>query len=135
MLLIIVLIVSIHNSTFATMGLSSYLPVVFFLLFGFAVFSIHVFSDNNGLFRLVEHSVETKALPGSGEPLRTVYTGIEPVDRLFSILTVFFIPVVDGSNPSLLLHSVAFTGAFGSAWVLVVLEAWRKGNSSNLFSL
>lgn len=117
------------------MGLASYLPLAFFLLFGFAVYSIHVFSDNNGLFRLVEHFADNKVLPGSGEPLRTVYTGVEPVDRLLSVLTVFFIPVVDGSNPSLFLHSVTFTGAFGSAWVLVVLEAWRKGNSSKLFSL
>jgi hypothetical protein len=117
------------------MGLASYLPVVFFLLSGFAGFAIFVFSENNGLFRLVEHFADNKVLPGSGEPLRTVYTGFEPVDRLLTTLTVFFIPVVDGSNTSLFLHSVTFTGAFGSAWVLVVLEAWRKGNSSNLFSL
>ncbi|KAH8689516.1 hypothetical protein BGW36DRAFT_390989 [Talaromyces proteolyticus] len=111
-----------------------YLPLALFLFSAYAGFAIFAFSDRNGTLKLVEHFGTSKVLPGSGEPLKTSFTGIEPIDRLLATLTVFFIPVVDGSNPSLLLHSVNFTGAFGSAWVLVVLEAWRKGNSGKLFS-
>ncbi|KAJ5652433.1 hypothetical protein N7507_009859 [Penicillium longicatenatum] len=44
------------------------------------------------------------------------------------ILTSFFYPAVDGQNATLLLHTVGFSGSFGSAWALVTMEAWRNGN-------
>ena len=112
-----------------------FLPLVFPLFSAYACFAIFGYASKTDLFRLVQYCVDNKILPGSGQPLRTAYTGIEAFDRLLTVLTIFFVPVVDGSNPSIVLHSITFSGAFGSAWILVVLEAWRRGNSEKWFSL
>ncbi|KAB8258589.1 hypothetical protein BDV32DRAFT_151213 [Aspergillus pseudonomiae] len=95
----------------------------------FALYAIFYYADINGLRALGEQCVASKTLPGTNEPLRTIYTGIEPIDHLLTTLTAFFWPTTDGSNPTLFLHSVAFSGTFGSAWVLITLEAWRQGNA------
>jgi hypothetical protein len=114
-----------------------YLALLFPLFSVYAGYAIHTLSGNNGTFDLIEEFGKQNVLSsGSGsETLKTSYTGIEAIDHLLTILTLFFAPVVDGSNASLVLHTVAFSGAFGSAWVLVVLESWRAGNSGNFFSL
>ncbi|KAE8152327.1 hypothetical protein BDV25DRAFT_138016 [Aspergillus avenaceus] len=96
------------------------------------LYTIFHYAQTNNLAELAKASIEAKHLPGTDIPLRTTYTGIEPVDHLLTILTVFFWPTTDGSNPSLLLHSIAFSGTFGSAWVLVTLEAWRRGNRGSI---
>lgn len=112
------------------------LSLLFPLLSAYAGYAIFAFSQQNGTFDLVEEVISKNPMLGSsGEPLRTTYVGIEPIDHLLTTLTTFFWPVVDGLNPSLLLHSVTFVGAFGSAWVLIVLESWRAGNSGKIFSL
>lgn len=72
---------------------------------------------------------------GSEGGLRTVYTGIDQVDRLLAVLTVFFWAVFDGSNPALTLHAVDFAGVFGAAWTLVMLEGWRRGNAWTIVAL
>lgn len=48
---------------------------------------------------------------------------------------VFFYPAVDGQNATLLLHTVGFSGSFGSAWALVTMEAWRSGNRWKIISV
>lgn len=105
------------------------------LLSVFALYAIFYFAEINGLHRLALEAIASKTLPGTKEPLRTVYTGIEPVDDLLAGLTVFFWPATDGSNPTLTLHSVAFSGAFGAAWTLVTLESWRRGNAWTIAAL
>ncbi|KAL5355590.1 hypothetical protein BJX96DRAFT_184200 [Aspergillus floccosus] len=102
------------------------------LLSASVLYCIFYYADVNGLRALGDKLVAAKTLPGVDAPLRTVYTGFEPVDHLLSVLTTFFWPTTDGSNPSLLLHSIAFSGTFGSAWILVCLEAWRRGNAWGL---
>lgn len=109
--------------------------VVLPCLSAFVFYAIFYFAEINGLHGLAVKSITSRTLPGANEPLRTDYTGIEILDRLLTVLTVFFWPAVDGSNPSLTLHSIAFAGTFGSAWILVVLEAWRQGNSWSLTAL
>lgn len=101
----------------------------------FVFYAIFYYADINGLRALGEQYIASGALPGTNEPLRTIYTGVEPIDRLLTTLTAFFWPTTDGSNPSLLLHSIAFSGTFGSAWVLITLEAWRKGNAWTIAAL
>ena len=101
----------------------------------FALYAIFYYADINGLRALGEQYVASKTLPGTNEPLRTIYTGIEPIDHLLTTLTAFFWPTTDGSNPTLFLHSVAFSGTFGSAWVLITLEAWRQGNAWTIAAL
>lgn len=105
------------------------------LLSLFALYAIFYFAEINGLNKLAASTVEAGVLPNTTEPLRTVYTGIEPLDRLLTLLGTFFWPVVEGRNVTLTLHSVAFSGAFGAAWVLVMLEAWREGNSGTVAAL
>ncbi|KAF7626420.1 hypothetical protein F9C07_12398 [Aspergillus flavus] len=95
----------------------------------FVFYAIFYYADINGLRALGEQYIASGTLPGTNEPIRTIYTGIEPIDHLLTTLTAFFWPTTDGSHPSLLLHSIAFSGTFGSAWVLITLEAWRKGNA------
>ncbi|KAL1958967.1 hypothetical protein VTO42DRAFT_3520 [Malbranchea cinnamomea] len=99
----------------------------------FALYAIFYFSEINGLNRLSLSAVDAGVLPGTDNvPLRTVYTGIKPLDQLLTVLGTFFWPVVDGQNITLTLHSISFSGAFGAAWMLVVLEAWRDGNSRTI---
>lgn len=105
---------------------------VLFSLSAFVFYAIFYFSYINGLDALGHNSIDSGKLPGVNEPLRTVYTGLEPVDNLLTLLTTFFHPSLDGQNPGLLLHSIAFSGSFGAAWTLVVLESWRKGNAGTV---
>jgi hypothetical protein len=109
--------------------------VVLPLLSAFALYAIFYFAEINGLNRLAFEAIATKTLPGTNEPLRTVYTGIAPVDEVLAALTIFFWPATDGSNPTLTLHSVAFSGTFGAAWMLVTLESWRRGNAWTIAAL
>ncbi|KAJ9265780.1 hypothetical protein DTO212C5_6635 [Paecilomyces variotii] len=104
-------------------------------LSAFAVYAIWTFSRDNGLFELVDQSILTKTLPGTKEPLRTIYAGIEAVDSTLTLLGAFFWTVFDGSNPSLTLQAINFSGSLGAAWVLVVLESWRNANSCSIISL
>ncbi|KAJ5553038.1 hypothetical protein N7494_002416 [Penicillium frequentans] len=106
--------------------------IILFSLSAFVFYAIFYFSQVNGLRELSIKSVASGKLPGLNEPLRTVYTGVEPVDRLLTVLTTFFYPVLDGQSPTLLLHSIGFSGTFGAAWTLVVLESWRKGNAGTV---
>ncbi|KAL4790505.1 hypothetical protein BDV19DRAFT_333247 [Aspergillus venezuelensis] len=101
------------------------LPLLSLLVF----YTIFYFSEINGANKLVKESIASEKLPGSDAPLRKVYTGVELLDEVLTLLTVFFWPTTDGSNVSLLMHSICFSGTLGSAWVLVSLEAWRKGNA------
>jgi hypothetical protein len=105
---------------------------VLFSLSAFAFYAIFYFSQVNGLNELGLKSVASGKLPGLDEPLRTVYTGVEPVDRILTVLTTFFYPVLDGQSSALLLHGIGFSGTFGAAWTLVVLESWRKGNAGTV---
>ncbi|KAI9367662.1 hypothetical protein BJX61DRAFT_283399 [Aspergillus egyptiacus] len=99
------------------------------LLSAFVFYAIFYYAEGNGTNKLVLESIAAGKLPASDAPLRTVYTGIDPLDQLLTVLIVFFWPTVDGENLSLLVHSIGFSGTFGSAWVLVCMEAWRKGNA------
>ncbi|KAL4924993.1 uncharacterized protein BDV17DRAFT_199113 [Aspergillus undulatus] len=103
--------------------------VILPLLSALVFYTIFYFAEVNGANQLVKDSLAAGTLPGSGAPLRKVYTGVAPIDEVLTLLTVFFWPTTDGSNLSLLVHSIAFSGTFGSAWMLVSLESWRRGNA------
>lgn len=96
------------------------------------LYAIFYFSWANGLHELGHKALESGKLPALNEPLRTEYTGVEPIDRILALLTTFFYPTLDGSSATLLLHSIGFSGTFGAAWTLVVLESWRKGNAGTV---
>ncbi|KAJ5752581.1 hypothetical protein N7520_009498 [Penicillium odoratum] len=106
--------------------------VILFSLSAFVFYAIFYFSHVNGLNELSLKAIASGKLPGLDEPLRTVYTGVEPIDRLLTVLTTFFYPALDGQSSTLLLHSIGFSGTFGAAWTLVVLESWRRGNAGTI---
>ncbi|KAL4972915.1 hypothetical protein BDW66DRAFT_169091 [Aspergillus desertorum] len=99
------------------------------LLSALVFYTIFYTFQINGASKLVRESIATGKLPASDASLRKIYTGIAPLDKLLTVLVIFFWPVTDGSNLSLLIHTLGFSGAFGSAWVLVTLESWRRGNA------
>ncbi|KAJ5291805.1 hypothetical protein N7478_001056 [Penicillium angulare] len=105
---------------------------VLFSLSAFVCYAIFYFSHANGLNELAFKAIASGKLPGNNEPLRTVYTGVEHIDKLLTVLTTFFYPVLDGQDATLFLHSIGFSGTFGATWTLVVLESWRKGNSGTI---
>ncbi|KAJ5807335.1 hypothetical protein N7447_010791 [Penicillium robsamsonii] len=105
---------------------------ILFSLSALVFYAIFYFASVNGLDALAHKSIESGKLPSIDAPLRTVYTGIEAVDNVLALLTVFFYPTLDGHNPSLLLHSIGFSGTFGATWTLIVLESWRKGNAGTV---
>lgn len=103
-----------------------------------SVFMIYVgyeFTIVKGLIAKVEESRLLGIVPGGDVPLRTVYTGLDVPDQLFSTLTIFFWPVVDGTHLALRLHSIAFLGSLCSASVLITLESWRRGNAHTVTAL
>ncbi|KAL4875742.1 hypothetical protein BJY04DRAFT_211077 [Aspergillus karnatakaensis] len=109
--------------------------ILLLILLSLSVFyTIFYVSSVNGSNDLAQAALAAGKLPGSDAPLRTVYTGIGFIDDILTILTIFFWPNAEAGNPALLIHSVAFTGTFSSAWVLVTLEAWRSGNACSIVS-
>lgn len=119
---------AVSNLAILAMAAKLILPLLSLSVF----YTIFYFAEVNGANELVKASIAAGKLPTVDAPLRKVYTGVAPLDELLTILTVFFWPTTDGSNVSLLVHSIGFSGTFGSAWVLVCLEAWRRGNAWTL---
>ncbi|RAL03226.1 uncharacterized protein BO80DRAFT_423174 [Aspergillus ibericus CBS 121593] len=98
----------------------------------FTLYAIWYYAEVNGLLSLARESIARNTLPGSDAPLRTTYTGLPQLDSLLTTLTTFFWPTTDGSHPALTLHTLGFAGTFGSAWILITLESWRRGNAWTL---
>ena len=65
---------------------------VLFSLSAFVFYAIFYFSYINGLDKLGRDSVASGKLPGTDAPLRTVYTGVEAIDHVVTLLTTFFYP-------------------------------------------
>ena len=89
----------------------------------------------NGLGDRIDNLINAGILADTAEPLRKEYTGIEPFDRILTVLVSFFWSLFDGSHPGLSLHSIAFCGTFGAGWVLISLEAWRRANAWSIAAL
>ncbi|PGG95778.1 hypothetical protein AJ79_09878 [Helicocarpus griseus UAMH5409] len=94
----------------------------------FGVYSIFVFSRQNGFLDRVDQAVAAGKLPGTDEPLRTDLTGVAALDQLLATLITFFWTTIDGSAPATMLHGLNFAGALGGLWPIVLLEAARPGN-------
>ena len=98
-------------------------------------YAIFYLAIANGLRSLADDAIASRTLPETELALRTVYTGVKKLDEVLTILTTFFWPVAAATHPGLLLHSIAFSGTFCSAWVLITLEAWRQGNVRTIAAL
>lgn len=94
-----------------------------------AFYTTFYFAEINGTSKLVKDIIAERELPHTLHLIRKQYTGYASVDELLTILVVFFWPITDGSHLPLSIHSISFAGALGSTWILITLEAWRRGNA------
>lgn len=79
--------------------------------------------------------VGPRLLPGTNEPLKTKYVGVEMVDYQLTVLDLFFWEAVDGSRPDASLFCYHFAGQVFSGWGLLMVESMRHGNSWRIVSL
>ena len=93
------------------------------------------FLFNNGTADHTAHSRKLGLLPGTKEPVRTVYTGVPAIDHQLTFLTLFFWEIVDGSNPSASLFSFYFATQVACGWGLLMVESQRHSNRWSLLSL
>jgi hypothetical protein len=102
--------------------------IAFPLLSAFGFYVTYGLSFRNGTFTLIEKAVENLQLPNSDFALRTTFTGVGPIDRQLRVLLAFFWPVVSGDYPDVSLRTLRFAGQAGAAWLVCMMEGWRKGN-------
>ena len=93
------------------------------------------FLFNNGTTDHVAHSRKLGLLPGTREPVRTVYTGVPAIDYQLTFLTLFFWEIVNGSNASASLFGFYFATQLACGWGLLMVESLRHGNRWSLISL
>lgn len=95
----------------------------------FGFFSILVLFDSNGGAQMIRDSVEPgSTLPDTGEPLRSVYTGIRALDEFLRILVRFFYTCASGESPPLSVFTVYFAGQVLALHAVLVIEGLRAGN-------
>ncbi|KAK3330016.1 hypothetical protein B0H66DRAFT_43128 [Apodospora peruviana] len=87
----------------------------------------------DALVQVLRHPNPT--LPGSTNPILTVYNGIPPLDKLLTLASVMFANVTDGSAPALSVYGVHFAGQFLGVLVVLMIEALRQGNQRTVVSL
>ena len=90
---------------------------------------------NNGTTDHVAHSRKLGLLPGTKEPVRTVYTGVPVIDHQLTFLTLFFWEIVNGSNASASLFGFYFATQVACGWGLLMVESLRHSNRWSLISL
>lgn len=92
---------------------------------------------NNGTTKHMAHirDVGPRLLPGTKEPVRTVYTGIPVIDYQLTVLALFFWENVDGSNPAGSLFCFHFATQVVCGWGLLMIEGFRNGNRWTFISL
>ena len=118
---------SLINSTKVTLALlsaASYYATWYILL-------------NNGT---TDHMVQirdvgSRLLPGTKEPVRTVYTGVPSIDYQLTVLVLFFWENVDGSKPAGSLFCFYFAMQVACGWGLLMIESLRYGNRWAVISL
>ena len=79
--------------------------------------------------------VGPRLLPGTKEPLKTRYIGIEMIDYQLTGLDLFFWELVDGSRPNASLFCYHFAGQVFSGWALLLIESMRHANLWRIISL
>jgi hypothetical protein len=76
---------------------------------------------------------QTNVFP-NGDHLAPYLTGVAYIDTRLKNVIIFVWPFVTGSQPDLSLVELGFSGAFGSSWLLIVLESVRIGSRGTLAS-
>ena len=79
--------------------------------------------------------VGPRLLPGTKEPVRTVYTGGPSIDYQLTVLVLFFWENIDGSTPAGSLFCFHFATQIVCGWGLIMIESLRHGNQWTIVSL
>lgn len=102
----------------------------------FAVRALHIFSLRNGTFELFFDLLKKRRLP-SGTPFQSIDTGglNSTIDQQICAFATFMLTFTeDLSRPDATLCGFLFLGAWGPAWVLLVLESLRVANQGHWLS-
>ena len=76
-----------------------------------------------------------RLLPGTTEPVRTVYTGVPSIDYQLTVLVLLFWEIVNGSTPAGSLFCFHFATQIACGWGLLMIESLRHGNQRTIVSL
>ena len=92
---------------------------------------------NNGTTEHMTHMRDSgpHLLPGTDQPLKTVYTGLKALDYQLTVLALFFWELVDGSLPDASLFCFHFATQVACGWGLLMVEGLRHGNRWRVISL
>ncbi|KAL4778501.1 hypothetical protein BJX76DRAFT_362672 [Aspergillus varians] len=101
-------------------------------LLGLSVLYSFYLLEANGTNKLILDLIADKKLHDSNTPLRTVYTGIAPLDEALTYLVVFLWPITNGDNPALILHTTSLFGGVNAAWTVLLLEGYRTGHTGTI---
>ena len=117
--------------------LINYSKAVLLLLCGAGFYATWYLLMNNGTadYMVETRDVGPRLLPGTKQPLKTAYIGIEKVDYQLTVLDVFFWELVDGSRPDVSLFCYHFAGQVFSGWALLMIESMRNANLWRAISL
>ncbi|KAL8831593.1 MAG: hypothetical protein Q9191_000773 [Dirinaria sp. TL-2023a] len=74
--------------------------VALIFLFAAGYYTTWYFFLHNGTADHIAHSLELRLLPGTKEPLRTVYIGVPAIDRQINVLTLLIWEIANGSEAS-----------------------------------
>ncbi|CAG8052089.1 unnamed protein product [Penicillium salamii] len=92
----------------------------------------------NGTWSLVREAVlaQTISLPGGVKvPLRQVYTGLQPIDRILQSLVTVFLPAVSNSSaPEQALQSLYFLATMLPIIAILTVEGYRPRNRWTLLA-
>lgn len=94
----------------------------------FGYVALHHFGNSNGFFDLITAAVENGVYSHK-------FTPAQAVNDACNFFVAFFWPCVDGNHPGLSLASFVFAGQMVAGWGLVMMEAYRVGNSGRAISL
>lgn len=92
---------------------------------------------NNGTSDQMAHirDIGPRILPGTNEPIKTVYVGIRAIDYQLTVLALFFWELVDGSRPAASLFCFHFATQVACGWSLLMIEGLRRGHRWKIISL
>lgn len=111
------------------------MSAIFLFLSLFGIYCTFYLVQANGTNALIHDSIAAAKLPNSDVSLRTVYTGINPLDRIITYIVVLLWPVTELENTLLTLHTTTFLAGANAIWTLLLLEGYRRGNQKTVSSL
>ena len=108
---------------------------VFILLSMLATYYMRVATNLAGVGEKMEYINQIKSFPDNGIPLRTIYTGIGPLDTFFSFLVSAFLSGAAGWDRGFYVLQSYFLVSFFPIVTIFSIESCRKRNHLALTSL